>query len=242
MIDLQKMILTNPRDEIQQKINVEYLQKLTDDEFSGMVQRNMDDWRQLMTCYRCAIMEIETKFRVLDEEFSFRYDRNPIEDIRSRLKSMGSIADKMRRKGFELSLGSLERNILDVAGVRVICSFPEDIYMLAECLLKQDDIRLIDKRDYIRNPKASGYRSLHLIVEVPIFLENEKRQMKVEVQLRTIAMDFWASLEHKMQYKKDIAPEIQEDLRRQLVECADMSAELDARMESIRDQLERGKL
>ena len=138
---------------------------------------------------------------MLNEQFSVQYDRNPIETIKTRLKSMESIAGKMRKKELPLTLASLEEHLFDIAGIRVICSFPEDIYLLADCLLKQDDIRLIQKKDYIRNPKPSGYRSLHLIVEVPIFLEKEKRLMKVEVQLRTIAMDFWASLEHKLRYK-----------------------------------------
>lgn len=239
--DLQKMILTNPRDAIQQKINERILQEMVNNDFFDMVKRNMDPWRRLMSCYRCAIMEVETKCRVLDEEFSLQYDRNPIESIKTRLKSMESIASKMKRKGLPLTIESLEQNIFDVAGVRIICAFPEDIYMLADCLLKQDDIRLIERKDYIQKPKSSGYRSLHLIVEIPIFLENEKRMMKVEIQLRTIAMDFWASLEHKLQYKKDISPELQDSLRAQLLECADISANLDMRMESIRNQLEEAQ-
>jgi putative GTP pyrophosphokinase len=140
-----------------------------------------------------------------------------------------------------VNLTSLEENIFDVAGVRVICSFPEDIYMLEECFLKQDDVRLIERKDYIQNAKPSGYRSLHLIVETPIFLENEKRMMKVEVQLRTIAMDFWASLDHKLQYKKNISEDMQESLKAQLLECANISADLDKRMEAIRNQLEEAQ-
>ena len=134
---------------------------------------------------------------------------------------------------------SVEENIKDIAGVRVICSFPEDIYMLAECLLSQDDVKLIEKKDYIKNPKKSGYRSLHLIIEVPIFLRNEKKSMKVEVQLRTIAMDFWASLEHKLRYKKNIDPKENEMLEKDLVECSEISAALDKRMEEIRDRIEK---
>ena len=148
--------------------------------------------RDLMSCYRCAIMEIETKFRVLNERFSLQHDRNPIESIKSRLKSTDSLAKKLARKGFPMSVDSIEENIFDVAGVRVVCTFPEDMFSLAESLLSQDDVTLIERRDYVASPKPSGYRSLHLIIEVPIFLEREKRSVKVEVQLRTISMNFWA--------------------------------------------------
>lgn len=134
---------------------------------------------------------------------------------------------------------SVEENIKDIAGVRVICSFLEDIYMLADCLLNQDDIKLIEKKDYIKNPKKSGYRSLHLIIEVPIFLQDEKKSMKVEVQLRTIAMDFWASLEHKLRYKKNIAPEEAEIISKELLECSEISADLDKRMENICNQIDK---
>jgi putative GTP pyrophosphokinase len=226
---------------LQQKINERIMQEMINDDFVNMVKKNMEPWRRLMSCYRCAIMEVETKFRVLNEEFSLQYDRNPIENIKTRLKTMESIAGKMKRKGLPVNLTSLEENIFDVAGVRVICSFPEDIYMLEECFLKQDDVRLIERKDYIQNAKPSGYRSLHLIVETPIFLENEKRMMKVEVQLRTIAMDFWASLDHKLQYKKNISEDMQESLKAQLLECANISADLDKRMEAIRNQLEEAQ-
>lgn len=150
----------------------------------------------LMAYYRCAMMEIETKFNVLNEEFSLRYDRNPIQDIRTRLKSPGSIRQKLAGKGFDLSEETIEEKLSDVAGVRVICSFLADVYLLADALLGQDDITLLERKDYIKNPKENGYRSLHLIVTVPIFLAQEKRLMKVEIQLRTLAMDTWASLEH----------------------------------------------
>ena len=176
--------------------------KLLSDDIFDLVSANMLPLKTLMAYYQCAIMEVETKFRVLNEEFSLQYDRNPIESIKTRLKSIEGILKKLRRKNLPLTLASIEQEIRDVAGIRVICSFKEDIYMLANCLLEQDDITLIERKDYIEHPKESGYRSLHLIIEVPIFLQNEKRPMKVEVQLRTIAMDFWASLEHKLRYKK----------------------------------------
>lgn len=213
------------------------MKELINDNFFNMLQENMMPFTQLMSYYRCAIMEIETKFKVLDEQFSLQYDRNPIETIKSRLKSPEGIAKKVKRKNLSFNIDSIEKNIDDIAGVRVICSFPEDIYLLSDCLLKQDDIKLIEMKDYIKNPKESGYRSLHLIVEVPIFLQNEKKGVKVEVQLRTIAMDFWASLEHKLRYKKDISPEMAEQLSKDLVECADISAALDVRMENIRNRL-----
>lgn len=213
--------------------------KIISDEFIDGIHKNMMPMNELMAYYRCAIMEVETKFKVLDEQFSLEYDRNPIESIKSRLKSYESIIKKLKDKDLPFSLEAVQENIRDVAGIRVICSFPEDIYMLAECLLSQDDIKLIEKKDYIKNPKKSGYRSLHLIIEVPIFLRNEKKSMKVEVQLRTIAMDFWASLEHKLRYKKNIDPKENEMLGKELLECSEISAALDKRMEEIRDRIEK---
>ena len=210
---------------------------LMSDKFLDYLRKNKAPFDELMSCYRCAIMEIETKFKVLNEQFSLQYDRNPIEGIKTRLKSIDSLMRKIREKNIPLSLQSIEENIWDVAGVRVICSFPEDIYMLADCLLQQDDVTLIAKKDYIANPKPSGYRSLHLIVETPIFLKNAKRNMKVEVQLRTIAMDFWASLEHKLRYKKNIPDSQAEELSKELAECARLSAELDTRMENVRKKI-----
>ena len=160
-------------------------------------------FNRLMAYFKCAMMEIETKFNVLNEEFSLRFDRNPINSIKTRIKSPAAMREKLERKGFPVSILSMEENLADVAGVRVICSFESDVYALANALLSQNDIVLIEKKDYIRSPKQSGYRSLHLIVSVPIFLEKEKKMMKVEIQLRTIAMDFFASLEHDLRYKVD---------------------------------------
>ena len=191
---------------------------------------------KLMSYYKCAMMEIETKFNVLNEEFSLEFDRNPISSIKSRLKNPQSIIEKIDRRGFEKTLKSVEDNINDVAGIRVICSFVEDVYMLADALLKQDDITLIEKKDYIKNPKPNGYRSLHMIVEIPIFLAHEKRRMKVEIQFRTIAMDFWASLEHQLKYKKDTV--FTPKMERELSECAKISAMLDVRMGNLRKGIE----
>ncbi len=202
------------------------------------VRTGMENMQTLMAQYRCAIMEVETKFKVLNEQFSLQHDRNPIETIKTRLKSPESIMEKLRRKNLDFSVEAIEKNLFDVAGVRVICPFVDDIYMLCECLLQQDDIKLVRKKDYIENPKPNGYRSLHLIVEVPIFLQNEKKPMKVEVQLRTIAMDFWASLEHQLRYKKELSEELLEELAFELKECASISASLDYRMEVIKNRIE----
>ena len=212
-------------------------EKLFSEEFMKIMKNNTKPMNTLMAYYRCAIMEVETKFNVLNEQFSLEYDRNPIESIKSRIKSMESLAKKVRERNIPITVEAIEENIHDVAGIRVICSFPEDIYMLADCLLQQDDITLIEKKDYIKNPKPSGYRSLHLIVSVPIFLKNEKRNMKVEVQLRTIAMDFWASLEHKLRYKKNIPAQVVDELAKELKDCAEQSASLDRKMQEIRNKL-----
>ena len=212
-------------------------QSLMSDEFLGFIQKNKKPVDTLMSYYQCAIMEVETKFKVLNEKFSLEYDRNPIESIKTRVKSMDSLVKKIKRKNIPLTLTGIEEGIKDIAGVRVICSFPDDIYMLADCLLKQDDVVLVEKKDYIQNPKPSGYRSLHLIIEVPIFLQNEKRMVTVEVQLRTIAMDFWASLEHKLRYKKDIPEDQAKYLEAEMQECAKVSAALDERMQNVKNIL-----
>lgn len=212
-------------------------QSLLSDEFLNFMQQNKKPFDLLLSYYECAIMEVETKFRVLNHELSLEYDNNPIESIKTRVKSYDSILKKIRRKNIPLNLQAIEENLKDIAGVRVICSFPDDIYKLAESFLKQDDITLIERKDYIKNPKPSGYRSLHLIVQVPIFLQNEKKMVNVEVQFRTIAMDFWASLDHKMRYKKELSDEEVEILQEELYDCAEQSAALDERMQRIRDRI-----
>lgn len=201
-----------------------------------LVQDRIYPYRELMAYYNCAMMEVSTKFNVLNEELSLQYDRNPIETIKTRLKSPESIMEKLKRRGaaFPLSVEKIEQELNDIAGVRVICSYPSDIYMLSEAFLRQDDVTLVERKDYIKNPKPNGYRSLHLIVEVPIFLHNQKKMMKVEVQFRTISMDWWASLEHKIRYKKSI--ENAEYMEKELKECAEISAGLDARMERLQRQ------
>ena len=210
---------------------------LLSDEFIDFVQENLKPVNTMMAYYQCAIMEVETKFKVLSEQYSLEYDRNPIESIKTRVKSMESLLKKIRRKNIPLTIDAIEENIQDIAGVRVICAFQDDIYKLAKCFLDQDDVILIQKKDYIANPKPSGYRSLHLIVKTPIFLKEGKKMITVEVQLRTIAMDFWASLDHKLKYKKDNLkhPEI---IAKELKKCADTITAMDYKMQEIRSLLE----
>ncbi len=192
-----------------------------------------------MTYYKCALMEVETKLNVLNEQFSKLEDYNPIETIKTRLKTPESIAEKMERRGLAFTFENVERNINDIAGIRVICPFISDIYALVDCFLKQEGITLLDKKDYIKMPKSNGYRSLHLIIGIPITLKDEKRMMKVELQLRTIAMDFWASLDHRLSYKKEMDPAITKQLHKELIDCSNESARLDERMESIRNAIDK---
>lgn len=203
----------------------------TTTEAADLLEKMAEEMSTLMVYYRCAIMEVETKLKVLNEEFSLKHDRNPINSIKSRLKSYSSIKEKLQREGIMATPDQIEKNLNDIAGVRVICSFLDDVYDIAEALLKQDDIKIIRVKDYIKNPKPNGYRSLHLIIEIPIFLQHEKHMVKVEIQLRTIAQDFWASLEHQMRYKKNF--EFTEAMGKELLECATMSASLDERMEKL---------
>ena len=207
----------------------------SNNEIKERLQTYTAPYRELMSYYRCAMMEVSTKFNVLDEELSLQYDRNPIEAIKTRLKSPDSIMDKLSRRGLPFSAESIEQNLNDIAGVRVICAYISDIYMLRDALLRQDDIVLLQEKDYIKNPKPNGYRSLHLIVETPIFLHDQKKQMRVEVQFRTMAMDWWASVEHKLRYKKPAAPE---EVNSELKECAEISADLDKRLEKLRQRTE----
>ena len=224
-------------EKVQEEQKIETLDNLLGDN-AGNIIEEAKPYLVLMMQYRCAIMEVETKLKVLDAEFSQEYNRNPFESIKSRLKSPVSISDKLRRKGYAVTVENIEKYLKDVAGVRVICSFPDDIYRLAALLEKQDDIILLEKKDYIKNPKPNSYRSLHLILDIPIFLSNEKKHMKVEVQFRTIAMDFWASLEHKLKYKKNV--ENSEIIVEQLKKCADSIEKLDYQMQEIRDGIDRG--
>lgn len=205
--------------------------KIADTVPKGIFEKNQP-FVELMMRYDCAMLEVKTKLDVLNNQLSLENDRNPFESISCRLKSPKSIVEKLERKGFELSVKSIEENLNDVAGIRVICSFPDDIYILSERLCSQDDIRVVEIKDYIKNPKPNGYRSLHLILEIPIFLLTEKKYMRVEVQFRTIAMDFWASLEHKVRYKKEIGG-AEKEISKELKSCAEEISKLDLKMQDI---------
>jgi putative GTP pyrophosphokinase len=220
MDDLQKQILSNA-----------VLPEDPEDLFGTAKKLN-----QVLMMYSCAIREVKTKLEVLNDELSVRNQRNPIEFITTRVKKPKSIVEKLHRRGFEISLDSVMENLNDVAGVRVICSFVDDIYAVADMLTKQDDVKLLQVKDYIKSPKPNGYRSLHLIIEIPVFFSDKKENLRVEVQIRTIAMDFWASLEHDLRYKKNI--HAADMVQAQLKECADTIAETDQRMMAIRDQIE----
>ncbi len=197
-------------------------------------------FKELMMMYACAIKEVKTKLEVLDQEFSVRYRRNPIASIESRIKTPVSISRKLEHLGKEESLENITRYLYDVAGVRVICNFIDDIYFVSKMLARQDDISVIMVKDYIRNPKEGGYRSYHMIVEIPVFFSMRKQTMRVEIQFRTIAMDFWASLEHQIRYKKDIEHiEEFDQISRDLYEAAQTIAATDEKMQQIRDQIFR---
>ncbi|MBQ7972059.1 MAG: GTP pyrophosphokinase family protein [Lachnospiraceae bacterium] len=195
------------------------------------------DYHKMITKYNCALREVRTKFEVLNDELSIKSNRNPIHAIHTRIKNPKSIMDKLARKNLPFSLTAVQNELNDVAGIRVICDFVDDIYEIAEMLLKQDDIRLIQCKDYIRNPKPNGYRSYHMIIEIPVFFSDGKELLKVEVQLRTIAMDFWASLEHEMKYKKDLPPEESASISNNLLECATTIAKMDANMQEIKNKI-----
>lgn len=192
--------------------------------------------KELQMMYTCALKEIRTKFEVLDTEFEQQYKRNPIKSINTRVKRTESIIEKLIRYNFPVTIPSVQENLNDVAGIRVVCSYIDDIYRIADALLVQDDITLVKRKDYIQNPKPNGYRSLHLIVKVPVFFAEARQEVKVEVQIRTIAMDFWASLEHQLSYKHDDTH--QNNLGEQLKSCADVIAETDEKMLALRKQIE----
>lgn len=207
------------------------------DEYLAQLHADYDPVYSLLMNYQCAVMEVETKFNVLNSRLSIQGEHNPIESIKSRVKSLDSIIRKLEKNSLPITLESVEQNLQDVAGVRVVCSFTDDIYRIEKCFLAQEDVTLVNRKDYIQHPKPSGYRSLHLIIKTPIYTENGKKDMFVEVQMRTIAMDFWASLEHKLRYKKNLNPKTAETLLKELEECAEISAKLDEKMLQIRDRI-----
>ncbi|MEY8367285.1 GTP pyrophosphokinase family protein [Anaerovoracaceae bacterium 42-11] len=199
----------------------------------GDPKKVLQEYDILMMRYDSAIREVRTKLQILNDELSLA-QQSPISSISSRRKKTFSILEKLQRQGFPVSLESIEENLNDVAGIRVICSFLDDIYNVADMLKAQDDLKVIQIKDYIKNPKPNGYRSYHMIVEVPVFFSNEKRPMRVEIQIRTVAMDFWATLEHRIKYKQDIPN--QDEIIEELKQCADTISQTDERMLSIREK------
>lgn len=192
-------------------------------------------FNEIMMMYQCAIQEVTTKLEVLSREMSVRNNRNPIETIKYRIKKPQSIAQKLIKNGYEVSIDSVSKNLNDVAGVRVICSFIDDIYTIAKMLTNQDDIHLVQVKDYIKNPKENGYRSYHMIIEIPVFFSDKTMNMRVEIQIRTIAMDFWASLEHELRYKKDIDQD--GEIGDELKACAEIINQTDCKMQSLRNRI-----
>ncbi len=212
-------------------------EKMSTEQYLKQFHTDFDPVYSMLTDYQCAVMEVETKFRILNNRLSINGEHNPIESIKSRVKEIDSIVRKLEKHHLPITIEAVEENLKDVAGVRVICSFVDDVYRVADSFLAQEDVTLIERKDYIKNPKPSGYRSLHLIIRTPIYTENGKKDMFVEVQMRTIAMDFWASLEHKLRYKKNINPEIAEQLAKELKACAEESVRLDEKMLEIRNRI-----
>ena len=199
-------------------------------------KRMVDDFFSVQCRYQAAIREVQTKLEILDDEFQMRHQRNPIHHMHSRMKTIQSMMDKLRRKQLELNIGSAVEHLTDIAGIRVVCSYVQDVYTVANLLTGQDDVHLVRVRDYIQTPKENGYQSLHLIVEVPVFLAEGRVMVPVEVQIRTIAMDFWASLEHSLRYKA--ADGVPEEISAELKQAALDIAALDQRMQSIHDRVD----
>ncbi len=198
---------------------------------------DVDNWTELMLIYTSALKQIETKLEILNEEFQHVHRYNPIEHIKSRIKTSESIVKKLKKHSYESTLDNMVKYVNDIAGVRIICSFTSDIYRLADIIRAQQDIRVISVKDYIVKPKSSGYKSYHMIVTVPVYLTDRILDTKVEIQIRTVAMDFWASLEHKMKYKfEGNAPE---HLKNDLVECSKIVSMLDARMLLLNEEMQK---
>ncbi len=191
----------------------------------------LDEFLNVQLLYHAAMRQVMTKLQVLDDEFHLRYNHNPIHHMESRLKTAKSIIEKLQRRSLEVSIASMRMHITDIAGIRVMCCYIEDIYTIATLLLRQEDITLVKTNDYIKHPKDSGYRSLHLVVKVPVYLSDSVEYIPVEIQIRTVAMDFWASLDHQLRYKSD--REMSLELQNELKECADEIDRIDQKMQSI---------
>ncbi|MBS4960086.1 MAG: GTP pyrophosphokinase family protein [Clostridiales bacterium] len=212
------------------------LNKMDDNDIEA-VEEKFAELQEMMMIYRSAIREVSTKFEVLNDEFQSKWKRNPIEYMKSRVKTPKSIFKKLEKRGLEISISSARENLHDIAGIRVICSFVDDIYAIANMVKQQQDIKLIEEKDYIKNPKPNGYRSLHLVLEIPVFFSDHVENVNVEVQIRTIAMDFWASLEHKLYYKKVVDDSCH--VSAELKKCADIIASTDMKMQEIHDMVEK---
>ena len=194
-------------------------------------------YQETMMRYHCAILEMRTKLEVLSRDMSVRYRRNPIEFIESRLKRPSSIARKLQKSGLEVTVENMTEHLSDIAGIRVLCAYIDDIYEIARMLARQQDVRIINVKDYIKHPKENGYRSYHMIVEIPVYFSDEVRPVRCEIQIRTIAMDFWATLDHDMQYKKEV--EDAEEIMRELKACADVIHSTDEKMMRLRERIHR---
>ena len=214
---------------------IRQLSSAVNGETEAQLRRETQRFMKVMTQYKCAMMDVEARFNLLNEEYMLEHGRAPVNSIKTRLKTLPSIREKLERKGIELTPASFYNSIHDIAGVRVICAFTQDVYHLADALLRQDDITLLRRKDYISFPKPNGYRSLHLLVTTPIYLANEKKEIPVEVQLRTVAMDCWASLEHQRRYKSEAR--MSNTVTEELLRCAGLSAELDMRMDLLGKEL-----
>lgn len=220
-----KKTIDNPPSEL------EPVKQMFTENTQQQIMEQMFRFIELEHLYESAIREVKTKLEILDSEFRTKFSYNPIHHIEDRLKSPQSIMEKLRRKGVPFNVDAARANLNDIAGVRVICNYIEDIYTVAELLTAQDDIKLISRKDYIDSPKPNGYRSLHLVIETPVYLSDKKEYVNVEVQIRTIAMDFWASLEHELKYKTDV--DVSAELAAELKECAETIAATDVKMQHI---------
>ena len=206
-------------------------------QYKPNTKEDVDSWKEVQLIYNSALKEVGTKLEILNDEFQHVHNYNPIEHIKSRIKTSDSIVKKLKKNGLEPTIENMVENISDIAGIRVICSFESDIYEIAKMLAMQSDIKILDIKDYIKNQKPSGYKSYHLIVLIPIFLSNSVVEAKVEIQIRTIAMDFWASLEHKIHYKFE--GNVPGNIKDELVDCARMISNLDAKMMNLNDEVQK---
>ena len=223
-------------DEITEEVLTPFLfEDIKTSERPEIILANVPEFKELMMQYECAIMEVNTKLHVLNNEFSHMHQRNPIESIKTRIKTPASILEKLNRRNLPICIDSLENGLTDIAGIRVICPFPDDIYNVAELLTNQDDVITVARKDYIKNPKKNGYKSLHLIIKVPIYSAEGEQKELVEIQLRTIAMDYWSVLEYELYYKKRDNAEIEAELKKYAEEIAN----LDYRMLKLRNKIEK---